>query len=86
VVPTSNGCDVDSGGPFLYLNQKSTPESGVTCYRGSSPPRGNPPTLDYGQTHSRFTFTCDSEQSDMTRTDSSTGHFFRVSRDSYQLG
>ena len=26
------------------------------------------------------------EQSGMTCTDASTGHFFRVSRDSYQLG
>ncbi len=30
--------------------------------------------------------TCDSEPSGMTCTDSGTGHFFRVSRDSYQLG
>jgi len=30
--------------------------------------------------------TCDSEPSGMTCTDSSTGHFFRISRESYQLG
>jgi hypothetical protein len=30
--------------------------------------------------------TCDSEPAGMTCTDSSTGHFFRVSRESYQLG
>jgi hypothetical protein len=43
-------------------------------------------TLDYGQTRSVGAFTCDSELSGMTCTDTSTGHFFRVSRDSYQLG
>ncbi|OBH10974.1 hypothetical protein A9X03_03085 [Mycobacterium sp. E1715] len=44
------------------------------------------PTLDYGQTQSAGTITCDSEPSGMTCTDSSTGHYFRVSRDSYDLG
>jgi hypothetical protein len=44
------------------------------------------PTLDYGQTRTLDTITCTSETSGMTCTDSSTGHFFRVSRDSYQLG
>ena len=48
---------------------------------------GHPlPTLDYGQTHTVGTITCDSEPSGVTCTDSSTGHFFRVSRESYQLG
>ena len=43
-------------------------------------------TLDYGQTRSVGVITCDSEPSGMTCTDSTSGHFFRVSRDSYQLG
>jgi hypothetical protein len=30
--------------------------------------------------------TCDSEPSGVTCTNSSTGHFFRVSRESYELG
>jgi hypothetical protein len=42
--------------------------------------------LGYGQTQSAGSITCDSEPSGVTCTDSSTGHFFRVSRDSYQLG
>ena len=45
-----------------------------------------PPTLDYGQTRSVGTITCDVEPSGVTCTDSSTGHFMRLSRDSYQLG
>lgn len=44
------------------------------------------PTLDYGQTRTLGSITCDSELSGVTCTDSSTGHFFRVSRESYQLG
>ncbi len=44
------------------------------------------PTLNYGQTTSAGTITCDSEPSGMKCTDSSTGHYFRVSRDSYDLG
>ena len=44
------------------------------------------PTLDYGQTASAGTLTCASEASGVRCTDSSTGHYFRVSRDSYDLG
>jgi hypothetical protein len=44
-----------------------------------------PPTLDYGQTRSVGTITCDVEPSGVTCTDSSTGHFLRLSRDSYRL-
>ncbi|OBI11206.1 hypothetical protein A5712_09955 [Mycobacterium sp. E2327] len=44
-------------------------------------------TLDYGQkTRWLGAISCDSEQSGLTCTDSSTGHFFRVARESYQLG
>jgi hypothetical protein len=43
-------------------------------------------TFDYGQTRSIGVMTCASEASGVTCTDTSTGHFFRVSRDSYQLG
>ncbi len=44
------------------------------------------PTLDYGQTKSAGTLSCNSEFEGMKCTDSSTGHFFRVSRDSFDLG
>jgi len=42
--------------------------------------------LAYGQTHTVDTITCDSEPSGVTCTDTSTGHFFRVSGESHQLG
>ena len=44
------------------------------------------PTLDYGQTASAGTLSCTSEASGVRCTDSSSGHYFRVSRDSYDLG
>jgi hypothetical protein len=43
-------------------------------------------TLDYGQTKSVGVMTCASEPSGVTCIDTSTGHFVRVSRDSYELG
>ena len=45
-----------------------------------------PPVIDYGQARSVGTITCDVEPSGVTCTDISTGHFLRLSRDSYQLG
>ncbi len=44
------------------------------------------PTLDYAQAQSAGAITCRSEQSAMKCTDASTGHFFRVSQESYELG
>ncbi len=43
-------------------------------------------TLGYGQSISAGTLSCVSEQSGMKCTDSSSGHYFRVSRDSFNLG
>ena len=44
------------------------------------------PTLEYGQAMSFGAITCASAPSAMTCTDTSSGRFFRASRDSYQLG
>ncbi len=44
------------------------------------------PTLDYGQTRSLGPITCASEPPGMRCTDTSSGHYFRVSDDSYDLG
>jgi len=44
------------------------------------------PTLNYGQTRSAGTISCQSQPSGMKCTDSSSGHYFRVSRDSFDLG
>jgi hypothetical protein len=59
----------------------------ITCtYSALGSGTGSWPALDYGQTRSLGTITCGSEPAGVTCTDRSTGHFFRVSRDSYQLG
>jgi hypothetical protein len=59
----------------------------MTCtYSALGSGSGSWPPLDYGQTRSLGAITCDSEPSGVTCTDSSTGHFFRVSQESYQLG
>jgi|ERR1700733_9486384 hypothetical protein len=44
------------------------------------------PMLDDAQSGSAGAITCSSEQPAMRCTDVSTGHFFRVSRESYELG
>jgi hypothetical protein len=44
------------------------------------------PTLDSAQAPYGGVITCTSEQSGVKCTDTSTGHFFRVSRESYELG
>jgi hypothetical protein len=42
--------------------------------------------VNYDEPVSGGAITCDSDQSTMKCTDTSTGHFFRVSHESYQLG
>ena len=44
------------------------------------------PTLDYSQTQSVNTITCDSEPSGITCTDESTGHFITLSAESEHAG
>jgi hypothetical protein len=43
-------------------------------------------TLEYGQSRSVGSLNCASEPSGVTCTDTSSGHFFRVSRESYEVG
>ncbi len=80
--PPPPDCHLDSGDRF-YLTQGGT--AVVGCYGQEFGP-GPFPTLEYGQSRSFGTLTCDSEYTGMTCTDSSTGHYFRVSRDGYELG
>jgi hypothetical protein len=84
VAPTPN-CGSASGDWEFDLAQGNPPARGYSCAAGSLVDPGVQ-TLNYGQTRSMGTITCDSEPSGITCTDSSTGHFFFVSRDSYRLG
>jgi hypothetical protein len=80
------GGDCQTGAGYdLQLFRGDAPCVGHWMGQIFEAPRGLP-TLDYGQTRTVGTITCDSEASGVTCTDSSTGHFFRVSQESYQLG
>jgi len=77
------GCEYLPWAQF-ELGQGESPN--LSCVVGFRNP-GAYPTLDYGQkTRSFGAISCDSEPSGITCTDSGTGHFFRMSRESYQLG
>lgn len=66
----------------------------ISLYQGSAPKLvcssdtlrgGDIATLSYGSTWFVDPITCDSEITGMTCTDAGTGHYFRISRESYQL-
>jgi hypothetical protein len=82
VAPPPPDCHLDSGDRF-YLTQGGS--AVVGCYGQEFGPAPQQ-TLGYGQSLSFGTITCVSEYTGMTCTDSSTGHYFRVSRDTYELG
>src|ERR1700730_6896175 len=67
--------------------------SSLVLMRGQLPIVGYSPgnlaasdPVNYDQPLSAGAITCSSEQSTVRCTDASTGHFFRVSRESYELG
>ncbi len=72
--------------PYLQLRQGGSPCLGFVMSQLFFSGPYTPTTLDYGQTHTVGTITCGSAPSGVTCTDASTGRFFRVSRESYQLG
>jgi hypothetical protein len=74
----------DAGRDFR-LDQGKPPY--VTCtYSALGSGTGAWPALPQGQTRSLGAVRCTSEPTGIACTDASTGHFFRVSRESYQLG
>jgi hypothetical protein len=74
------------GGEDLQLSQGNTPCLGFVMSQIFFSGQYAPAPLDYGQTHTVGTITCESAPSGVTCTDAGTGHFFRVSGESYQLG
>jgi hypothetical protein len=79
--PPPPDCHMNSGDRFGLAQGGAAV---VGCYGQEFPVAET--TLGYGQSRSLGTITCDSEYTGMTCTDSSTGHYFRVSRDTYELG
>jgi hypothetical protein len=64
-----------------------TPDNpGTIACRGDSPRVLVQPTLDYGRTISAGTITCDNEPTGLKCTDTSSGHFFQLSKNAYNLG
>jgi hypothetical protein len=88
VAPPASPCADGGAAPGSEFRLEQGQQPHLPCeYTPLDSGEGNQlPTLAYGQTSSLGTITCDSEPTGVTCTDTSTGHFFRVSRDSYQLG
>jgi hypothetical protein len=83
--PYGRACDFNFGGLEFYVSQAKPANLG--CYEGASNfDAPSAKTLDYGQIYSHGAITCGSELSGVTCTDTSTGHFFRISRENYALG
>jgi hypothetical protein len=79
--PRPDRCEGAWGGRIaLYQGTAPTLVCSSDTLRGSGSP-----TLSYGSTWPVNPITCDSELTGVTCTDASTGHYFRVSRDSYDL-
>jgi Family of unknown function (DUF6636) len=79
--PPSPDCHLNWGDRFELLQGDS---AGFNCYGQEFPAVHQ--ILAYGQTQSFGTITCESEPTGITCTDSSTGHYFRISREGYELG
>jgi hypothetical protein len=80
----SPDCSADERwGDALSLYQG---RAGFQCYHRLPDDPTSGQTLNYGETLANGTITCKSEPAGMSCTDVSTGHFFRIARESYQLG
>lgn len=82
VPPRPANCPLSWGDRFQLIPGRAPT---MICHGDTVRNPGNEQTLSYGQTVSMGTITCDSETAGMTCTDSATGHFFRVARDSYDM-
>jgi hypothetical protein len=79
--PKEPACHLDWGSRFL-LNEPAG--ALFACYGQDLPAPER--TLNYGSAWSVGTITCDSETAGMTCTNSSTEHYFFISRQTWQLG
>jgi hypothetical protein len=80
--PRPLACHLARGGRFK-LAQGGQPE--LAC-PGDTMRSADLPTLDYGETAFSGAIRCSIEQAGIICNDTSTGHFFRLSRESYELG
>jgi hypothetical protein len=80
--PLDCGKHIGSGSRFTL----APGNPGTIECRGDSQRDLVEPTLDFGQTISAGTITCDNEPSGMKCADTTSGHFFQVSKNAYNLG
>jgi hypothetical protein len=80
--PRPPACHLAWGGRFT-LAQGGQPE--LACH-GDTMRSADLPTHDDGETAFSGAIRCAIESARITCTDTSTGHFFRLSRESYELG
>jgi hypothetical protein len=79
--PRPSSCE-GGWGDRIGMDQGSPPA--LSCHTDTL--RGTTePTLAYGSTRAAGEMSCDSEVSGIICTDASTGHSFRISRDSYEF-
>lgn len=76
----------EPGGDDVQLSQGQAPCLGFVMSQIFFTGQYAPAPLAYGQAHTVGTLTCRSEPAGVTCTDTAGGHFFRVSRDAYELG
>ncbi len=81
--PRPADCGPTTFGDRIELLTGQTPT--MPCHGDTVKNPGQEQTLDYGQTVSSGPITCESQSAGMTCTDSGTGHFFRLARDSYEM-
>jgi hypothetical protein len=81
VPPRPPSCE-GGWGDRIGMDQGSPPALG--CHTDTLRGTTEAP-LAYGSTRAVGEMSCDSELSGITCTDASTGHFFHISRDSYEL-
>ena len=82
--PCPAGGAVDVVGVGMRADATAPPVVGCEKYPNQLPLPW--PTLNYGQTRSLGVISCDSEASGIMCTNANNGHFFRVSRESYDVG
>jgi len=84
---TPQGC-ANAGGQVagVWMRADATAPPVVACEKYPNQLPLSWPTLDYGQTGSLGVITCTSEPFGITCTNSATGHFFRLSSESYDVG
>ena len=68
--------------PQIGMGQGDTPDYSCVVASDNTPGEF---TLDFGQTRSVGTITCESKEFGVTCTDAGTGHYFRASTGSYDL-